>query len=123
VFSDGVSNTGVDPRIPVALASAARVKIHAIGYGQEGGAVMSYGGGLILVPFDGASLQRLAQQAGGEYVRSTDEVAIRRLARQIGYAVAWERRRGEVTAVFAAGAGLLMLTGMGLSLAWFRRAP
>jgi Ca-activated chloride channel family protein len=123
VFSDGVSNTGVDPRIPAALAVEARVKIHAVGFGQEGGAVMPYGGGLILVPFDAASLQQLAQQAGGEYVKSADEEGLRRLARQIGYALGWERRRAEVTAVFAGAAGFLMLTGAGLSLAWFRRVP
>ncbi len=123
LFSDGVSNTGVDPRVPAALAVEARVKIHTVGVGQEGGAVMAYGGGLILVPFDAASLRELAQHTGGEYLQSTDGAGLRRAARQIGWLTGWERRRAELTAVMAGAAGLMMLAGAGLSLMWFRRVP
>ncbi len=123
LLSDGVSNTGVDPRVPATLAVEARVRIHAVGFGQVSGAVMPYGGRLVLVPFDPTSLQQLAQQTGGEYLRSSDEEGLRRLARQVGRAIGWERRRTELTAVFAGTAGLLMLAGAGLSLTWFRRLP
>lgn len=123
LFSDGVTNTGVDPRIPAALAVEARVRIHTVGVGQEGGAVMPYGGGLILVPFDAVSLRELAHQTGGEYLGAIDPEGLRRIARQIGWLTGWERRRTELTAVMAGAAGLMMVAGAGLSLMWFRRAP
>ncbi len=123
LFSDGVSNTGVDPRIPAALAVEAQVRIHTVGVGQEGGAVTPYGGGLILVPFDSTSLRDLAQQTGGEYLQATDPEGLRRVARQIGWLTGWERRRTELTAVMAGAAGLMMVVGAGLSLMWFRRVP
>jgi len=123
IFSDGVTNTGVDPNAPASLAAESRVRVHAVGMGQQGGAVMPYANQMVLVPFDPTSLQILAQRTGGDYLQAGDEERLRRIARQLGRAIGWERRRTEITAVIAGAAGLLMLTGAALSLLWFRRVP
>ncbi len=123
LLSDGVTNAGVDPQVPAVLALEGRVRVHTVGIGQQGGAVMQYGGGLILVPFDSASLQQLAQRTGGEYLNAVDEEGIRRIARHLARSMGWERRRTELSALLAGGAWLLMLGGAALSLLWFRRVP
>ncbi|MDR7418322.1 MAG: VWA domain-containing protein [Armatimonadota bacterium] len=123
LFSDGVTNAGIDPRVPTSLATEARVKVYAFGIGQPAGAVMPFGGNMVFVPFDAGSLQAVAQQTGGEYFAVVDEESVRRVARQLGRAFGWERRKTEISAVLAGAAALIMATGAALSLLWFRRVP
>jgi Ca-activated chloride channel family protein len=123
IFSDGVANTGIAPQLSAALAVEARVRVHAVGVGQQGGAIMPYNGGLVFVPFEASSLQDLARRTGGEYVGAVDEDGIRRIARHLGRAIGWERQRTEIAAILAGTAALLMLAGALLSGAWFRRVP
>jgi Ca-activated chloride channel family protein len=123
LFSDGVSNTGVDPQLPAALAVEARVRVHAVGVGRGGGAVMPYNGSLVFVPFEASSLQDLARRTGGEYLGAVDEDGIRRIAGHLGRAIGWERQRTELTALLAGTAAFLMLAGALLAGAWFGRIP
>ncbi|MDR7484105.1 MAG: VWA domain-containing protein [Armatimonadota bacterium] len=123
LFSDGVTNTGVDPESAADLAREARVPIHAVGVGREGGAVTTLGGRLVLVPFDASSLRDLARRTGGDYVEIGDEGALRRIPASLGRLIGWERHPTEITAILAGLAGLLMTTGAVLSAAWFRRVP
>lgn len=123
IFSDGISNLGVDPAVATALAKDANVRIFSVGVGTTGGSVMQVDGQLVLVPFDPTLLQQIAQMTGGRYfdVRNADE--LRRVSRELGRAIGWERRRTEITSVLAAVAGVLMLAGGAFSLMWFRRIP
>ncbi|MDQ7849675.1 MAG: VWA domain-containing protein [Armatimonadota bacterium] len=123
IFSDGVSNLGADPRAAAALAAEARVKIYAVGLGQQGGSVMTYQNQLVLVPFNPVLLQEVARQTGGEYFSAANLEELRRIYRQLGRAIGWERRRTELTSLAAGAAGLLMLSGGLLSMLWFRRLP
>lgn len=123
LFSDGVANAGVDPAIPAALAADARVRVHTVAAGTGSGAVMQWEGRLVLVPFAPSVLQALAQRTGGEHLRVGNGEALRRIGEQFRRSIGWERRRTEITALFAGAAGLLMLTGAGLSMAWFGRVP
>ncbi|MDR7544301.1 MAG: VWA domain-containing protein [Armatimonadota bacterium] len=123
IFSDGVTNTGIAPQLSAALAAEARVRVHAVGVGQQGGAIMPYNGSLVFVPFEASSLQDLAGRTGGEYFAAVNEDGIRRIARHLGRAIGWERQRTEITAILAGAAACLMLAGALLSGAWFRRIP
>ena len=123
MFSDGISNLGVDPAVASALAKDANVRIFGVGVGTPAGSVMQVEGQLVLVPFDSTLLQQIAQMTGGRYfeVRNADE--LRRVSRELGRDIGWERRRTEITSLLAAVAGVLMLTGGAFSLVWFRRIP
>ncbi len=123
IFSDGVSNLGTDPRAAAALATEAKVKIYAVGMGQQGGTVTQYQGQLVLVPFDPTMLQEVARQTGGEYFGATQLSELRRIYRQLGRVIGWERRRTEMTSLVAGAAAVLMLSGGLLSMIWFRRLP
>jgi Ca-activated chloride channel family protein len=123
IFSDGVTNTGVDPLAPAMLALEGKVKVHTVGMGQQGGSVMSYRGAMVFVPFDASSLQALSQRTGGEHMAALDEERLRRIAQDLRRSLGWERRPTEITSLAAAAAALLMAAGAALSLLWFRRVP
>lgn len=123
IFSDGVSNLGMDPTQAAALAKEGKVKIYGVGVGTPGGSVMQIDGQLSLVPFDPTLLQRIAQLTDGKYLSISESQELQQLYRQLGRSMGWERRRTEVTSILAGGAGLLMLTGALFSLIWFRRVP
>ncbi len=123
MFSDGISNLGVDPAVAAALAKDANVRIFGVGVGTTGGSVMQVEGQLVLVPFDPTLLQQIAQMTGGRYFDVTNADELRRVSRELGRDIGWERRRTEITSLLAAVAGVLVLTGGAFSLAWFRRVP
>jgi Ca-activated chloride channel family protein len=123
IFSDGVSNLGVPPSLAVALAAEGEVKVYGVGVGTVNGSVMTVDNQLVLVPFDPALLQQMARATGGEYYEIGNRDALRKVYRQLGRSIGWERRRTEVTSFLAGAAGLLMMVGALCSMLWFRRVP
>lgn len=123
IFSDGVNNFGPDPYEAAALARDGKVRIFTIGMGTPGGTVMRVEGQLVLVPFDSSGLERIAQITDGRYFPSASEEELRRVYRQLGRVIGWERTRMEVSFLLVGVAGLVILTGGALSLLWFRRVP
>ena len=123
IFSDGVSNMGVDPAQAAALAKEARVRLFAVGVGTPAGSVMTVDGQLVLVPFDSRVLQQIAQLADGRYMDITQTDELQKAYQELGRVMGWEKRRTEVSAVVVGGAGVLLVTGGLLSLVWFRRVP
>lgn len=123
IFSDGVSNLGTNPEQAAALAKEGRVKVYGVGVGTPGGSVMAIDGQLSLVPFDPTLLMRISQLTDGKYFSITQTDELKRLYRQLGRSMGWERRRTEITSILAGGAGFLMLVGGLFSLIWFRRIP
>ena len=90
---------------------------------EGAGSVMTVDRQLVLVPFDARLLQQISQATGGKYFEITQGDELRKVYKQLGRSIGWERRRTEVTSMLAGGAGLFMLTGALLSLIWFRRIP
>lgn len=123
MFSDGVSNLGVNPTLAIQLAIDGKVKVYGVGVGNVNGSVMTVDGQLVMVPFDSRLLQQISQATGGRYFEITQGDELRKVYKQLGRSIGWERRRTEVTSMLAGGAGLLMLAGALLSLVWFRRIP
>lgn len=123
IFSDGVSNLGVNPNTAISLAVEGEVKVYGVGVGTVNGSVMTVDNQLVLVPFDATLLQQLARATGGEYYEIGNRDELRRVYRQLGRSIGWERRRTEVTSFLAGAAGLLMMVGALFSMIWFRRVP
>lgn len=123
LFSDGVSNFGVDPGEAVQVARQYRVRVHTVGVGTPTGQVQTVDGQLVFIPFDPTGLQQVAQMTGGRYFYPPSVEDFRAIGRELGRAMTWQRQRTEITSLVAALGGLLMLTGGVLSLVWFRRVP
>lgn len=123
IFSDGVSNLGVNPNLAISLAVEGKVKIYGVGVGTVNGSVMTVDNQLVLVPFDSTLLQQVARATGGQYFEASQQNEMRRIYRQLGRSIGWERRRTEVTSFLAGAAGIFMLVGALFSMMWFRRVP
>lgn len=123
IFSDGVSNLGVNPNLAIQLAVDGKVKVYGVGVGTVNGSVMTIDGQLSMVPFDSRLLQQISQATGGKYFEISQGDELRKIYRQLGRSIGWERRRTEITSVLAGSAGLLMMVGAVLSMVWFRRIP
>jgi Ca-activated chloride channel family protein len=123
IFSDGVSNIGMEPIKAAALAKEAKVKIYGVGVGTPSGSVMQIEGQLVLVPFDATLLQQMAQLTEGQYFEISASTELREVYRKLGRVIGWEARRTELAPMLAGSAGLFLLVGATLSLAWFRRIP
>jgi len=123
IFSDGVSNLGVNPTLAISLAVDGKVKVYGVGVGTTNGSVMTVDNQLVLVPFDPTLLQQMAQATGGQYFEISKSEELRKVYRQLGRSIGWERRRTEVTSFLAGAAGIFMLVGALFSMMWFRRVP
>lgn len=123
LFSDGVENAGADSREAAQLAVEGKVRVHTVAIGRDGGSVMPFGGGMVLVPFDPSGLEALARQTGGRYLRALDEASARQIGRELGRSIGWERRRTELAGLLAAAGGVLVAAGAVVSLIWFGRMP
>lgn len=124
LLTDGGQNAGTaDPIRMAALAKQLKVKIYTIGLGTPGGGVFNYQGQMVLVPFDPTLLQQIAAITDGKFFMSPTAGDLKRIYRELGQTIGWEKRKTEVSALFVAGAGTLMLGGGALSLLWMGRLP
>jgi Ca-activated chloride channel family protein len=124
LLTDGGQNAGTaDPIRMAALAKQLKVKIFTIGLGTPGGGVFNYQGQMVLVPFDPTLLQQVASITDGKFFMSPTAGDLKRIYRELGQTIGWEKRKTEVSALFVAAAGTLMLGGGALSLLWMGRLP
>ncbi|HYP49172.1 MAG TPA: hypothetical protein VEQ61_11090, partial [Thermoleophilaceae bacterium] len=75
------------------------------------------------VPPDRDTLRRIARLTKGRYYEATDAPELSQVYKRLGSQVSTRPERREITAAFAAGAGLLLLGGGAASLRWFGRLP
>ena len=125
LLSDGTSTHGRDP-LPVAEeARGLGIPVYTVALGTPGGtiAVPDGAGGTRQqpVPPDEPALREIAERSGGEAFTATDAGALRAVYERLGSDVATREEEREVTAAFAGGAVLMLLSGGLLSLKWFRR--
>jgi Ca-activated chloride channel family protein len=108
LMSDGQSNRGVLPLEAAQIARDLNVKVYTIGVGTPEGTFLSIGGRSIWVRLDEETLRGMAETGGGAYYRTTNVGELRRVYRQLGREIGWERRPTEVTSV-AAGIALVFV--------------
>jgi Ca-activated chloride channel family protein len=117
LLSDGAATHGRDP-LPVAdEARAMGVPVYTVALGTPEGTLPDGE----RVPPDADALRAIAERSGGEAFTAEQADALSAVYERIGSRVATEQQDREVTAAFAGAALLLLATGSGLSLLWFRR--
>ena len=75
------------------------------------------------MPPDRQTLREIARITGGRYYEATDAPELDDVYEELGSQVSTRDEEREITAAFAAGAGLLLLGGGAASLRWFGRLP
>lgn len=126
LLSDGKNTSGTRDPLDVAReAGRARIPIYAIALGTTGGQVElrdSFGFmQRVQVPPDTETLKEIARLSGGRSYTATETDKVKEIYANLGTRLSSRSEKQEVTAAFAGGAILLLLTAGGLSLRWFGR--
>ncbi|HWS74887.1 MAG TPA: VWA domain-containing protein, partial [Quisquiliibacterium sp.] len=122
LLSDGESSTGPKPEVAAQIVAERGVRVYTVGLGTSAGTVLKIEGWSMRVRLDEAPLRKIADLTLGEYFPAASAPQLEQVYRTLDVKLAFERKRMEVTALFAAAAALLVALSSGLSLYWFNRA-
>jgi Ca-activated chloride channel family protein len=117
LLSDGENTDGPDPVTAAELASTAGVRVYPVGLGSAAGTELEIDGFHVSTALDEELLRTIATTTNGRYYAAADERDLASVYRSIDLKWTVKGERIEVSAVFAAGAALLLLAGAGLTLA------
>jgi Ca-activated chloride channel family protein len=131
VLSDGVSNTANAPGVPADLAlelavdfaREQQVEVFTVPVGREGGTITRIDGRDWYIPFDGNTLELLADGTGGRHLDPGDPDELREVFRDLGRAVRWQPTETEISALLSALAALLLFAAGAVGLTGTRRLP
>lgn len=127
LLSDGANSAGPEPLETAPEAQAAGIPIYTIALGTADGIVQdrdpSGGTRTLAVPPDPETLAQVAEMTGGRFFDAPSEDDLRAVYEEIGSQVGFEEEEQEITFLFAAAGGLLLLAGATLSVLWFNRIP
>jgi Ca-activated chloride channel family protein len=96
------------------------VRVFAVGFGKTGGGQAEVDGYSMYMAFDEPTLQSIAMLTEGEYFHAPSAEELARVYDALTARFALERRKTEVTALFAALGAVLVVAAGTLSLAWCR---
>lgn len=117
LLSDGENTVDPDPKEVADLASAAGVKVYAIGVGSTRGTVLQVDGFQVSTALDEATLKQVATTTNGAYYPAADAASLAKVYTSIDLAWTARTREREVTSWFAAAAAILLLLGAAVSVA------
>ncbi len=123
LLSDGRRTTGPDPVEMAKLAADRGVRVFTVGFGTKNGAAIPgmYGGWSFWARLDEEALKAVAKRTGGEYFHASTAADLKKVYEHLGTKFALERQETEVSALFSAGAAILVILAALLSLLWFQR--
>jgi Ca-activated chloride channel homolog len=121
LLTDGQNTMGPDPMEAAKLAASRGIKVFTVGYGTKDGEVVGPEGFSVRVQLDEDTLKRVAELTRGEYFRATNGVELGRVYEGLQGRLVMETKDTEITALFAAGAAVLLVLGAGLSMWWSGR--
>jgi Ca-activated chloride channel homolog len=127
LLSDGANSAGTEPLEAAQEAQAAGVPVFTIALGTPEGTIEgtddSGNSRTIAVPPDPEALTEVAERTGGRFFDAPSGDDLRSVYEEIGSQVGFETEEQEITFLFAAAGGLLLLLGGALSALWFNRIP
>ncbi len=124
LLSDGKTTAGTDPVDAARRAGALGIPVYTVALGTADGVIHNgpYGG-FLPVPPDPETLREMAERSGGSTFRVDDAGELDRVYERLGSRIGTREKRREVSAAFAGGGLLLLLTGLGAALRWRPRLP
>jgi Ca-activated chloride channel family protein len=128
MISDGRNEGGrIAPAVAARRARSLRVPVYTVAVGTPAGIVRrTLPGGFVetvQVPVSPGTLRAIASTTRGRFFTARDDARLRGVYRGLGSRLARRTTRRELTDVFAAGSGALLLVAGSLSTLWFRRLP
>ena len=121
LLTDGQRTTGPDSVQAAKMAAERGVRIYTVGVGTPDGKIIGFEGWSMRVRLDEETLKSVADITRGEYFYAGNAVDLKKVYQALNAKLVLERKKTEVTALFAAVAALFALVSAALSLAWFHR--
>jgi Ca-activated chloride channel family protein len=121
LLTDGQRTTGPDSIQAARMAADRGVRIYTVGVGTPEGKIIGFEGWSMRVRLDEETLKAIADITRGEYFYAGNAVDLKKVYQSLNARLVLERKKTEVTALFAAVAALLAVVSAALSLAWFHR--
>jgi Ca-activated chloride channel family protein len=127
LLSDGASTVGRSPLDVADDAHRQGVSIYTVALGTQTGVVeVPDRTGIrrrVRVPPDETTLQRIADVTDGRFFKAPSDKELQAVYKELGSRIGFEKGEQEITALFSAGAVVLLLGGGILSLLWLNRFP
>ena len=121
LLTDGQRTTGPDSVQAARMAADRGVRIYTVGVGTPDGKIIGFEGWSMRVRLDEETLKAIADITRGEYFYAGNAVDLKKVYQALNAKLVLERKKTEVTALFAGLAALLAVVSAALSLAWFHR--
>jgi Ca-activated chloride channel family protein len=112
---------GPDPVEAARMAADRGVRIYTVGFGTPQGGAVDFDGGSIYMRFDEETLRAIADITKARYFHAATPAELTTIYRGLNAGFVLETRDMEVSALFTAGAALLMLFSAALTVRWFGR--
>jgi Ca-activated chloride channel homolog len=121
LLTDGQRTTGPDSLMAAKMAAERGVRVYTVGVGTPEGKIIGFEGWSMRVRLDEETLKEIARITNAEYFYAGNAVDLNKVYQALNAKLVLERKKTEVTALFAAVAALLAVVSAALSLAWFHR--
>jgi Ca-activated chloride channel homolog len=121
LLTDGQRTTGPDSVMAARMAADRGVRVYTVGVGTPEGKIIGFEGWSMRVRLDEETLKTIADVTRGEYFYAGNAVDLKKVYQALNAKLVLERKKTEVTALFAALAAFLAVVSAALSLAWFHR--
>jgi Ca-activated chloride channel homolog len=121
LLTDGQRTTGPDSIMAAKMAAERGVRVYTVGVGTPEGKIIGFEGWSMRVRLDEETLKEIARITNAEYFYAGNAVDLNKVYQALNAKLVMERKKTEVTALFAALAALLAVVSAALSLAWFHR--
>ncbi|HKJ73842.1 MAG TPA: VWA domain-containing protein [Alphaproteobacteria bacterium] len=121
LLTDGQTTTGYDPIKAAKKAAELGVRVYTVGIGTSQGAILGFGGRSMRVQLDEDTLKQIAQITHAKYFHASSATDLKEIYQSLKSEFVLETKKTEITAGFAAFAGVLVLIGAFLSMWWFNR--
>ncbi len=121
LLTDGQRTTGPDSIQAARLAADKGVRIYTVGVGTAEGKIVGFEGWSMHVRLDEETLKTIADLTRGEYFYAGSAPDLNKIYKTLNAKLVLEKKKTEITALFAAAAAVLALVSALLSLLWFNR--
>lgn len=121
LLTDGQRTTGPDPMDAAKMAADRGIKVYSVGIGTKEGETIGFEGWSMRVRLDEETLKNVANLTRAEYFYAGTADDLKKVYQSLSSRLVVEKKETEITALFAAGAALLVLLSAGLSVWWFGR--
>ena len=121
LLSDGQRTTGPDALLAAKMVADRGIRVYTVGVGTKEGETIGFEGWSMRVRLDEESLKRIAEITEGEYFYAGTAVDLKKIYQSLTAKIAFEKKKTENTALFAAVAACFAILAAALSLWWHGR--